>query len=197
MMRDFHARVAKQIVNVALATPERWAHQVKKATETGYLDPNITTTYEEMKKFVAEGNYTKTVPNERHIQLEVGTFAASSYFSARLDTAQGTGRFGWLHYFRSPSLPYDGRPETSRRIQAEPNIPANLPASLVLTRSSDCLRSAMRLILFTAIRASIGAENLIPKEVNYTKITVRVAVMNKVQFLLASEPCKPLEPRSL
>ena len=112
-MRDFHARVAKQIMNVALATPERWAHQVKKATEAGYLDPNITTTYEEMKKFVAEGNYTKTVPNERHIQLEVGTFAASSYFSARLDTAQGTGRFGWLHYFRSPSLPYDGRPETS------------------------------------------------------------------------------------
>jgi len=32
---------------------------VKKATEAGYLDPNITTTYEEMKKFVAEGNYTK------------------------------------------------------------------------------------------------------------------------------------------
>jgi hypothetical protein len=55
----------------------------------------------------------------------------------------------------------------------------------------------MRLILCTAIRASIGAENLIPEEVNYTKITVRVAVMNKVQFLLASEPCKPLEPRSL
>ena len=46
----------------------------------------------------------------------------------------------------------------------------------------------MRLILCTAIRASIGAENLIPEEVNYTKITVRVAVMNKVQFLLASEP---------
>jgi hypothetical protein len=29
MMRDFHERVAKQIMNVALATPERWAHQVK------------------------------------------------------------------------------------------------------------------------------------------------------------------------
>ena len=55
----------------------------------------------------------------------------------------------------------------------------------------------MRLILCTAIRASIGAENLIPEEVNYTKITVRVAVMNKVQFLLASEPRKPFESRSL
>src|SRR2546423_1082967 len=99
MMHDFHARVAKQIMNVALATPELWAHQVTSC----FL-----------------------------------------YFSARLDTAQGTDRFGWLHYFRSPSLPYDGRPETSRRIQAEPNIPANLPASLVLTRSSDCRRSAKR-----------------------------------------------------
>jgi hypothetical protein len=33
--------------------------------------------------------------------------------------------------------------------------------------------------------------------VNYTKITIRVTVMNKVQFLLASEPRKPLKPRSL
>ena len=31
----------------------------------------------------------------------------------------------------------------------------------------------------------------------YTKIAIRVAVMNKVQFLLASEPLKPLKPRSL
>ena len=51
--------------------------------------------------------------------------------------------------------------------------------------------------LCTDIRASIGAKNLIPEEVNDTKITIRVAVMNKVQFLLASEPCKPLEARSL
>ena len=32
---------------------------------------------------------------------------------------------------------------------------------------------------------------------NYTKIAIRVTVMNKVQFLLASEPRKPLKPRSL
>ena len=31
-------------------------------------------------------------------------------------------------------------------------------------------------------------ENIFPEEVNYTKIAVRVTVMNKVQFLLASEP---------
>jgi hypothetical protein len=46
--------------------------------------------------------------------------------------------------------------------------------------------------LCTGIRPSIGTENLIPEEVNYTKITIRVTVMNKVQFLMASEPRKPL-----
>ena len=47
----------------------------------------------------------------------------------------------------------------------------------------------------TCIRPSIGTENLVPEEVNYTKIAVRVTVMNEVQFLLASEPSKPLKPR--
>jgi hypothetical protein len=46
-------------------------------------------------------------------------------------------------------------------------------------------------------RLSIGTENPIPEEVNYTKIAIRVMVMNKVQFLLVSEPRKPLKPRSL
>jgi len=52
-------------------------------------------------------------------------------------------------------------------------------------------------MLCTRIRHSIGTENLVPEEVNYTKIAIRVAVMNKVQFLPASEPRKPLKPRSL
>ena len=49
----------------------------------------------------------------------------------------------------------------------------------------------------TRIRHSIGTENLVPEEVNYTKIAIRVTVMNKVQFLLASKPRKPLKPRPL
>jgi hypothetical protein len=32
---------------------------------------------------------------------------------------------------------------------------------------------------------------------DHRKIAVRVAVMNEVQFLFPSEPCKPLKPRSL
>ena len=48
--------------------------------------------------------------------------------------------------------------------------------------------------LRTSVRPSIGAENLIPEEVNDSKIAIRVAVMNKVQLLLAFEPRKPLKP---
>ena len=55
----------------------------------------------------------------------------------------------------------------------------------------------MRPMLCTRIRHSIGTENLVPEEVNYSKIAIRVTVMNKVQFLLASEPREPLKPRSL
>ena len=59
------------------------------------------------------------------------------------------------------------------------------------------VRSAVPLILCAGIRHSIGAENPIPEEVNDTKIAVRMPVMNKVQFLLASEPRKSLKARSL
>jgi hypothetical protein len=52
-------------------------------------------------------------------------------------------------------------------------------------------------MLCARIRHPVGTENLVPEEVNYTKIAIRVTVMNKVQFLLASEPRKPLKPRSL
>ena len=55
----------------------------------------------------------------------------------------------------------------------------------------------MPLIFRPGIRHSISAENPIPEEVNYTEIAIRMAVMNKVQFLLASEPRKPLKARSL
>ena len=62
------------------------------------------------------------------------------------------------------------------------------------TKSVNALQAS---VSGTCIRSSIGTENLIPEEVNYTKITIRVTVMNKVQFLLASEPHNPLKPRSL
>jgi hypothetical protein len=57
----------------------------------------------------------------------------------------------------------------------------------------DVLRQAR----LSSIRPSIGTENPIPEKMDHRKITVRVPVMNKVQLLFASEPCKLLKPRSL
>ena len=57
-------------------------------------------------------------------------------------------------------------------------------------------KESIRLSL-SSIRHSIGAENPIPEEMDHREIAVRMPVMNEVQFLFPSEPCKPLQPRSL
>jgi hypothetical protein len=75
-MRDFHERIAKAIMNVATATPERWASQVKKATAAGYIRPELDTDYEKMKSFLERGEYTIEVPNERHIVNEMSSLDA-------------------------------------------------------------------------------------------------------------------------
>jgi hypothetical protein len=46
-------------------------------------------------------------------------------------------------------------------------------------------------------RPSIGTENSIPEKMDHGEIGVRMPVMNKVKLLFASEPRKPLKPRSL
>ena|SRR6516162_5773253 len=48
-----------------------------------------------------------------------------------------------------------------------------------------------------SIRPSIGTENPIPEEMDHCEIAVRVPMMNEVQLLFPSEPCKPLKPRSV
>lgn len=49
-------------------------------------------------------------------------------------------------------------------------------------------------LLCTAVWLSIGSEHPVPKEIDHCKIAVRVSMMNKMQFLSAPEPCKPLKP---
>lgn len=49
-------------------------------------------------------------------------------------------------------------------------------------------------ILSTLVRPSIGAKDPIPEEIDHRKIAVCVPVVNEMQFLLASEPFKPLKP---
>jgi hypothetical protein len=48
-----------------------------------------------------------------------------------------------------------------------------------------------------AIWRSIGSEKFVPEEMDHGEITIRMSMMNEVQFLFASEPTKPFKPRSL
>ena len=54
-----------------------------------------------------------------------------------------------------------------------------------------------RSLSLCSTRPSIGAEDPIPEEMDHREIAVRVPVMNEMQFLFPSEPCKSLKPRSL
>jgi hypothetical protein len=49
----------------------------------------------------------------------------------------------------------------------------------------------------SSIRPSVGTENPIPEEMDNCEIAVRVPMMNEVQFLFPSKPCKPPKPRSV
>jgi hypothetical protein len=57
-------------------------------------------------------------------------------------------------------------------------------------------KGSIRLNL-SSIRPSIGTKNPIPEEMDHREIAVRVPVMNEMQLLFPSEPCKSLKPRSL
>jgi Protein of unknown function (DUF4238) len=69
--RQFHEDAATQIMNLALATPERWAAQRKKIAKGSEL-PEVS--YEDMRKFVLQKEWKLNVPTTRHIQLELGSF---------------------------------------------------------------------------------------------------------------------------
>jgi hypothetical protein len=46
----------------------------------------------------------------------------------------------------------------------------------------------------SGIRFSICTENPIPEKMDHREITIHVPVMNEMELLFASEPCKPLKP---
>ena len=72
--RGFHERVAKQMLNLMLETPERWGSQREKMRQDGFVKELPEVSYEDMKKFAQEGKFKVNVPTGRHVQLEIQTF---------------------------------------------------------------------------------------------------------------------------
>lgn len=73
-IRDFHERVAKQMLGLMLQTPERWAAQLEKIRQNGSVKDPASVSHEDMKKFARGDKWKVTVPTGRHIQLELQTF---------------------------------------------------------------------------------------------------------------------------
>jgi hypothetical protein len=71
-VRDFHERVAKQIMNLSLATKDRWEGQMRQLQNA--TGKTYKKTYEDIKQFHESGRYKVTLPRERHIGLELSLF---------------------------------------------------------------------------------------------------------------------------
>lgn len=71
-MRDFQARIAERVMDLALEDKERWESLVKEM-EISTGQPSLVT-YEDAKDFHRRGEYTIEVPRERHIQTEIDLY---------------------------------------------------------------------------------------------------------------------------
>lgn len=69
MFGSFREDIAKTVAGIALATQERWEAQVAAMKRDGvWKDTSIT--YEQLKKFLDEGNYKVETPTGHHVRLE-------------------------------------------------------------------------------------------------------------------------------
>lgn len=82
-VRTLHASVAEKIMDLTLASKERWESQIRKMKEAGKV-VNESTTYEEAKRFHENKDYKITVAREHAIHMEfVGVDTILPYLDAR------------------------------------------------------------------------------------------------------------------
>lgn len=68
--RKFNSQIAEVIMDLTLGTEERWNSQIDQVRASGkYVNENVS--YEDMKKFVNDKQYTIEVARERHIHMEM------------------------------------------------------------------------------------------------------------------------------
>jgi hypothetical protein len=69
--RDFREQVAKRIMHLATATPERWASQVAQAKAAGAISKDADTDYAKVREMVVDDGYRIEVSTEEHISKEM------------------------------------------------------------------------------------------------------------------------------
>lgn len=73
-VREFHERVARTMMDLTLAKPERWESSVRQARAAGHLPADNNATYEQVKAFHERGEYKVSVSTAHHIGLEFHVF---------------------------------------------------------------------------------------------------------------------------
>ncbi|HVN00647.1 MAG TPA: DUF4238 domain-containing protein, partial [Caulobacteraceae bacterium] len=68
--RETEERVLKMMMDLASATPERWADQMRKAKADGYVPAQGEVSYEDMREFVEKDSYKITFATHHHLELE-------------------------------------------------------------------------------------------------------------------------------
>lgn len=70
-MRRFQEQIAKRILALAAAAPERWASQIRQIKAEGALPPDADEDYQKVREFVEADQYRITVPTGRHLAMEL------------------------------------------------------------------------------------------------------------------------------
>lgn len=82
--RDFAERLSKKMMQMVLSKKEIWESHVRRMKEDGVWDDSKEVSYEDMRKFVREDEYTISMATEAHLSAELKAFdAVLPYFIDR------------------------------------------------------------------------------------------------------------------
>ena len=72
--RSIQEQVWKRVLDLATATPERWASQICRAKVSGDIEPDADTDYTKMRAFIEADQYKIEIPTGRHLEQEIKSF---------------------------------------------------------------------------------------------------------------------------
>jgi hypothetical protein len=81
-----------EIMQMMLATKERWDGQIAQMKRDGAFDDKENISYEDMKKFVKEKNYTLGLKQDFNIEMEIKQHPELLHSRAQVADDRGKGR---------------------------------------------------------------------------------------------------------
>jgi Protein of unknown function (DUF4238) len=71
--RDFREQISKRVLDLATATPQRWASQVAQAQAAGHISKDANIDYAKVWKMVVDDGYRIELSTEEHISKEMSS----------------------------------------------------------------------------------------------------------------------------